>query len=550
MKNIIVSSLTIIVLVFSFSIPIIGQTLHQQIQKANELLFAHQQEMGPGLSISVVKGDQVIYDRQIGYANLEHMIPVSDSTVFLVGSISKQFTTFALLLLEEQGLLSIDDDISDYLPELKGLAYKISIRQLANHTSGFRNSPDLYWLKGKSENDVVGHEEMVNLLLQQKGLNFKPGSRFQYSNGGYVLMAEIVARVSGASFAQFIEEHIFNPIGMNNSLFLDDPTLVIKNLAQSYIKKGDKYYHTPMNRSIVGSTGLYTTTKDLSLWARNYKQPKVGNKAIVQEMIAKSQLNSGDLIAYGLGQESKIYKGQKVIFHGGGDAAYRAYLLRVPEHDFSVAIAGNFDSFNPLNLAYGMIDIFLSEHIEKANPEVIPNYKQEDLQQFAGCYQVFPGLYINILAENDTLFFQSYGYEDQLPLPVIGENEFQFTPFPHCKFVFSDDRLVWHWSDFSYPGKKVTITPPAYSSISIKEYLGTFYSGELETSYTFIKKDNQIVATHSFNPDILLIPIDEDTFISDSGYMGRVEFTRDNHGQIKACKVSGQTAYDIYFERQ
>jgi CubicO group peptidase (beta-lactamase class C family) len=547
--NNIISSLTIIVLFFMFSSSIIGQTPHSQVQKANELLLAHQQESGSGISISVVKEDQIIYDQQIGYANLEHMIPVSDSSIFLVASIAKQFTTFSILLLEDQGLLSIDDDITEYLPELKDLPYSVSIRQLANHTSGFRNNTDINGMRGKRVDDLIDHQEMVTLLLRQKGLNFEPGSRFQYCNAGYVLLAEIIERVSGVSFAQFVEEHIFNPLGMDNSRFLDDPNLVIKNLAQSYQKKGDQYYHKPMNRTIVGSTGLYTTTKDLSLWASNYNQLKVGNKAMVQKMIAKSRLNSGELIPYGLGQESRIYKGLEVIFHGGGDAAYVAYLLRVPAHNFSVAITGNYSTFNPLDLAYGMIDIFLSEYVV-STPEVIPNYTQEELEPFAGCYQIFPGVYINILAENDTLFFQSYGYESKLPLPVIGENEFQFTPFPHCRFVFNEDQLAWYWSDFSYPGKKVTINPPDYADIDIKAYLGSYYSEELETSYRFIEKDGQIIATHTLNPDVLLVPIAEDAFINDSGYMSRVTFIRDDQGQIIACKLSGQDAYDVYFERQ
>ena len=549
MKHIIISSLTIIVLFFVFSFPIIGQTLHSKVQKANELLFAHHQEQGPGISISVVKEDQVIYDRQMGYANLEHMIPISDSSIFLVASISKQFTTFSILLLEDQGLLSIDDDITDYLPELKDLPYSVSIRQLANHTSGLRNNTDINGMRGKKPDDATDHQEMLELILRQKGLNFEPGERFQYCNAGYVLLAEIVERVSGISFAQFVEQHIFNPLGMKNSCFLDAPDLVIKNLAQSYQQRGDQYYSMPMNRTIVGSTGLYTTTKDLSLWASNYNQHKVGNKAIVQKMIAKSRLNSGALIPYGLGQESRTYKGMEVIFHGGGDAGYVAYLLRVPAYNFSVAITGNYSSFNPLDLAYGMIDIFLSEHVIPAS-EVIPNYTQDDLDQFAGCYQVFPGVYINILAENDTLFFQSYGNEGMLPLPVIGENEFQFTPFPHCRFVFRKDQLVWHWSDFSYPGKRVTVNPPDYADIDIEAYLGTYYSEELKTSYRFIGKDGQIIATHNLNPDVLLVPIAEDAFINDSGYMSRVEFVRNDQGNIIACKLSGQAAYGVYFERQ
>lgn len=527
-----------------------AQNTSTQQHKADSLFAIHEQVNGPGLAISVLTEGKLMYKNQQGYANLEHQVPITDQTTFLVGSISKQFTTFSLLLLEEKGLLSLDEDVRTYIQELAELPYTITLRQLANHTSGFRNNSDLYSMKGKTEGDMIDQEEMLALIYRQRGLNFEPGARFQYCNAGYTLLSEVVARVSGLSFAEFVRTHIFEPLGMTQSLFPEKPGTLIKHKAESYQKRGDTYAHIPMNRTIMGSTGLHTTPHDLGIWAMNYDKPRVGNKKLIEKMLKMSSLNSGAKIPYGLGQETKIYKGVKVVFHGGGDAGFRAYLLWIPEYQFSVAVAGNFESFNPLNIAYGMIDIYLSDKIKKLKDPKLPSYTTSELQNFEGEYQIFPGLYIRLIAENDSLFFQSYGTNQRLHLPILGENEFLFPHRPHSKIVFSNGSLNWHFSDFYYPGKRVSLSPPNYEEIPVADYLGTFYSEEIETSYTFTLAGGKIIGQHAFNADILLVPIAEDVFISNRSYLGRVSFVRNQQGKVVSCKISGQKAYEVFFEKK
>lgn len=527
-----------------------GRSQNSLLQKADSLFYIEQRHEDPGVAISVYQNGKMLYKNQMGYALLEHRIPISDSSVFLVGSISKQFTTFSLLLLEKEGKLSIDDPITQYLPELSEMEYTISIRQLASHTSGFRNNYDLNYLKGRTDEDLMSQSDMVSLLLQQKGLNFTPGDQFQYCNAGYTLLAEIVSRVSGMSFSDFVQTNIFQPLEMRNSQFLEDPTHLIMNKVNSYYLSEDGYHYYPMNRTVVGSTGLYTTTEDLIKWHQNFKHNKIGDQGIFSKMIAPNQLNSGQKIAYGLGLETKIYRGVRVVFHGGGDAGFRAYLLSVPQYNFTVAITGNFESFNPLNLAYGMIDIFLSDHLNPRQTPSPPTFSKQQLQKFSGDYQIFPGLYIHIFAKDDSLFFQPYGTTTELALPAISSNEFLFPDRPHSKIVFTSEGLRWHFSDFSYPGKKVHLNPPNYSKIQIDQYLGSFYNSELETTYTFIHRDGKIFATHPINTPIELNPIAEDTFISNTSFLGRVTFIRDQNNVIIGCKISGQTAYNLYFERK
>jgi len=171
------------------------------------------------------------------------------------------------------------------------------------------------------------------------------------------------------------------------------------------------------------------------------------------------------------------------------------------------------------------------------------------MKPFVVQYQVFPFMYIKMIAENDSLFFQSYGSTQKLYLPPLGENEFLFPDRPHSKFVFTQDKLKWHFSDFSYPGKKVVLSPPSYESIKIEDYLGSFYSEEIETSYAFAEQKGKIVASHAFNEDVVLIPIGKDAFITETAFLGRVDFIRDKQGKINACKISSQSAYDVHFQK-
>lgn len=541
-------TLFFIALIFFSTCAFVQNPLNENYtEKVEELLNEYPIKNGPGIAISVIRDGEVIYKKNKGYANLEHMVPITDSTKFVVGSIAKQFTAFSILLLEDEGKLSIDDDIIKYLPELNLLEHKITIKQLINHTSGFRNTYDLNSLRGITDYDLCSQEELVDLLLRQRGSNFVPGDRFQYCNAAYVLLAEIVERVSEKSFANFTKERIFEPLKMTNSLFVDNPHLVVKNKALSYYKQGNDYHYIPFNHSIVGSTGLYSTVGDLCIWANNFDKITVGNQNIIRKMKQKSNLNNGEKIPYALGQELKIYKGLNVVFHGGGDAGFRSYLLRVPDYNLSIAVSGNFESFNPLNLSYGLVDVFLPNEIQEPIKEKVPNYTHKDLRKFEGDYQVFPGLYITIFAEKDSLYFKVYGSEDKLNLPVIAENEFQFPARPHSKFKFYENSLTWHFSDFYYPGNKVILDPPTYESLVLDDYAGLYKSPEIETAYSFIIKDNKLIATHYLNEDVTLIPIEEDTFISNTSHIGRVAFTKNDNGMINGCKISGQSSYNILF---
>jgi len=545
--NMYVFKITRLITVFVLTIllvPIKAQ-IKTETEIADSLVHVYQAKNGPGIAVKVIRNGKTIYTKEVGLANLEDNTLITAETPFHIASVSKQFTAFAALLLESRGLLSMDDDIKKYLPELKDLLFTVRLSQLANHTHGFPNTFELAQLIGVNPDEVMTHAKMVNILLNQRQLNFEPGSQYQYNNAGFTLLAEIVERVSGMPFAKFVKKEIFDPLHMENSIVFDDNSLIIPNKAYAYRKTKSGYAKTPYNFTVVGGSGINTTSTDLALWALNFEEAKIGSTAIFEKMKKPSLLNDGTEIPYGLGLETKSYRGLDLIFHGGGDAGYRSYLMRIPKQHFTVVILGNLESFNPLDLAFGLTDLYLHEHMSPAANTVKPKYSTADLQKWAGNYEIFPGSFFTLLAKDDGLFIQPFGQQENYALPVEGDGIFTYPYAAHSKFVFDKKGLHWHFSDFSYLCTKVNIHLP--KTVVREDFIGAFWNERLHTAYTLTVKDGQLIASHALNSAITLHPLAKDTFYATAGFFGKVEFKRNKQGKIVSFLLSGQNINQFPF---
>jgi len=252
--------------------------------------------------VAVVNNNEIVFKKGYGSANLEYEIPNSPSTVFHIASVSKQFTVFSILILEKEGKLSFEDDIRKYIPEVPDFGETITLKHLASHTSGLRDQWDLLSMAGWRPDDVISTEHILKIVSKQKELNFKPGEEFTYCNTGFTLLAEVVARVSGKTFAEFTEERIFKPLKMSSTLFYDDHEKIVKNRAYSYYTENEKYKKSVLNYANVGATSLFTTVEDLALWSMNFSSHVVGDKDIVNKMNALAYLNNGETFGGAYGQ--------------------------------------------------------------------------------------------------------------------------------------------------------------------------------------------------------------------------------------------------------
>jgi len=349
--------------------------------KVDQLVKKWSNPAAPGCVVVVVSDGQVVYQHSGGLANLEFGIPLSLSTVFLIASLSKQFTAFAIFMLAQGGKLSLDDDVRKYIPELPKFGKTIKVQHLVHHTSGLREYTALAEFAGWRGEDVMTEDDFMSLVCRQKELNFDPGAEYNYSNTNYHLLGMIVRKVSGKSLAEFSREKIFEPLGMKETIFRDDFRQVIKNAAASYSPDRDGFAHEFIANGISGATNVHTTAGDLVIWDRNFYDGKVGGKKAVEAMQTRGKLNDGTEVDYAGGLYIGKYRGQKTVEHGGAHGGFRTALQRFPEHRLTIIALANVSDF-PDDITDKIADVFLEEKLGPAKKKFLPKKDKKDAQPF------------------------------------------------------------------------------------------------------------------------------------------------------------------------
>ncbi len=532
------------------------------VEKSVDKLFSFwDKENSPGAAVAIVQDGEVIYQNAYGKANLEYDIPNSPATIFHIASVSKQFTVFAILLLEQEGKLKLDDDVRKYIPEVPDFGHKITLRHLASHTSGLRDQWNLLALAGWRLDDVITKEHIMKLVAKQKDLNFKPGDEYTYCNTGFTLLAEVVARVSGKSFPEFTEENIFDPLGMTNTLFYDDHEKVVKNRAYSYFFSGNGRKKSVLNYANVGATSLFTTVQDLSKWVANFKELKIGTKSIITTMNTPAVLNNGKTFGGALGQFVGSYKGLNEIQHGGADAGYRSYLTRFPDQNFAVIVLSNAAEFNGGHIAHKIVDIYLKDQFKSAakkNNTTAEKNKSESfevdkeiIETYLGDFELQPGVIISITEDNGKLIGKATG-QDKVPLKAISKTEFivENTEFK-IEFIPNGKNkvTVLKLHQGGSASEAIRTTPFNKSDVDINRYTGNFYSEELTTYYTMKNIDGKLTALHSRMNNTMLEPTQRNIFSGSTWYMGKVEFIMNNNNQVTGFKVSSGRVRNLLFQK-
>lgn len=327
----------------------------------------------PGAAVTVVKDGEIVLSRGYGLAQLEHGVPITPTTVFHVASVSKQFTAFAVAMLADQGRLSLDDDVRTHIPELPDFGPTVTVRHLVHHTSGIRDQWALLALGGWRLDDVITHEQIMRLLSRQEELNFEPGAEYLYSNSGFTLLAEIVARVTGQSFPEWTAENVFEPLGMSDTHVHDDHERVVPGRAYSYSEGGDGFSNAVLSYANMGATSLFTTSEDLAKWELNLDRGTVGGPDVLRQVHERGVLNDGDTLAYAFGLGVDEYRGLRRVGHSGGDAGFRTYVARFPDQDFAVVVLSNLGSFNPAARAMEIADAYLEGALDPPAAAATPS---------------------------------------------------------------------------------------------------------------------------------------------------------------------------------
>ncbi len=323
----------------------------------------------PGGQVAVRHRGELIYRRCFGLANLEYAVPVKEDTAFHVASVSKQVTVLALLMLQEEGKLSIEDDVRRYLPDLIRFSEPVTLRQMMNNLSGIRDQWELMTLRGIRYIDSITTADVLETVKLQKRLNFAPGSRYMYSNSNFTLLAEIIRRVSGRELPDFAKERIFAPLGMTHTFVRQGHWDTVAGMAVSYADDGTGCFEpAPLNFATWGATSMNTTAQDLLRLLEHYEHPTLCSAASVAEMKRNALLSGGTPGGYGGGLFVGEYKGHPYYQHSGGDAAFLAQVYAFPEDGLQIAITANTDNTHPGVAALRIADLVLGLAEEEAAP--------------------------------------------------------------------------------------------------------------------------------------------------------------------------------------
>jgi CubicO group peptidase (beta-lactamase class C family) len=366
------------------------------VDKEVDAIFAKWSTSTPGCAVGVSVGTRPVVLKAYGMADLEHDVRNTPNTIFEAGSVAKQFTAMAVMLLVKDGKLSLDDPVRKHIPELPDYQVPLTIRHMLNHTSGLRDWGSVASIAGAPRTTrEYTHGHVLDIVSRQKSLNFKPGDHYSYSNTGYNLSAIIVSRVSGMSFAEFSKQRIFEPLGLKSTSWRDDHTRIVKGRAIAYTDTNGTFTTEMPFENVHGNGGLLTTVGDLLKWNQNFWKPIVGDTALVAEMQKTGMFNDGKPQDYALGLMVGELRGVKNISHSGSTAGYRAHLNRFPDALTSVAVLCNVSSGDATRSANRVSEVLVADRMKPAAPPapatppvpaLVPQPSAPVLAAYAGGY--------------------------------------------------------------------------------------------------------------------------------------------------------------------
>jgi CubicO group peptidase (beta-lactamase class C family) len=534
--------------------------------KVDAVFHEYDRSDSPGCVLGVYRDGKIAYERGFGMANLELGIANSPQSVFDIGSTSKQFTAFSIHLLAREGKLSLDDDIRKWIPEVPSYGKTVTIRHLLHHTSGLRDYIEVMSLQGMQEEDWTTEADALAAIARQKAPNFAPGDDYLYSNSGFFLLGVIVKRASGQSLRDFAQARIFGPLGMRHTQFNDSHNRIVPNRATGYSKAdGGGGFDIDMGDwEQVGDGAVQTTVEDLQLWDQNFYEPRVGDRALLDEMLTVGVLNSGKKLTYASALVRGTYRGLPTVSHGGAWVGYRAQLLRFPQQHFSVASLCNLAEANPTALAYGVADVYLAAQLQPveapkpaAKAAAPVKVSAADLQRLAGGYREPSSFEVFTLDVRQGQLEGKWGRRTIRLVPTAsgrfrlegfsaGPREVEVLSAPAGAGSRPKLRLSW-----TEDGEKETetyepVTLWSPTAAEVRTFAGRYTSEEIDTTWTLAVDGDQLFIRHRGLPEDPLRPTVDGVFVV-RGIM--LAFQKDATGRVTGFTVNEGRARDIAFRK-
>jgi len=536
-------------------------------QQAIDALFDQWKENSnqPGLVAGLVKDGEILYLKGYGSADISNQKPITPQSTFNISNLSKQFTAFALLQLEENGQLSMSDDIRKYVPEVPDFGTRITLKHLISQSSGLHDFWVAKELAGWSAQDVFTQEDALTLVNRQQELDYLPGTEFSRTTVGLILLVEVVEKVTGMSFAEYTKQHIFDPLGMKNTQFSDDPNAIIPHEAIPYQTVEDEVEVNRSNLGILGAAGLYSSAEDLCKWYLNFHTPKVGSPALIKKMESPVTLDNGRPYVPGSG---KLLYGQ-LFEHGergipkqwsyGFAGGHSVNIFRFHHQGITGFVLGNGGTYNgyyAMQMIFQVIDAVFPEPEQVDFGKIsIKKLSSQQLAAFEGYYWNEKGAYARrVYVENDTLHYARIGQNRVSKFVPLGADKFQMLvnsdDYIYVEFDRKDgkNRMAFYPKD----GDKAIsyrYQPKDYAISELVDFTGTYYAPSLDVTYTLSVEEGQLVARNLRKGTIPFISIKEDVFVSSSWFFNSLQFSRNARGKVTGFKVVGDGLATLKFKK-
>jgi len=527
----------------------------------DQLMSPYDGDDSPGAAVQVWRDGRTLYSKAYGMANLAYDIPFETDTRTNIGSTSKQFTAFAIMLQAERGLLSLDDDIRKHIPELPKFEETITVRHLLTHTSGLREFLNLLMMSGRrlDHGDWIDRSEIIDIVQRQPALQNAPGAEWNYNNTAFGLAALIVERTSGQDFHVFMQENVFGPLGMTRTMVRPTPEHIVPGMSEGYTPGKDGFRQIGDLGGAVGAGGIYSTVEDLQTWVQNYASPLVGSAEIFDEMMTSYVLTNGDETGYGYGLFIDEQRGLRRVHHGGADVAHRSMLVYYPEINAGITVQSNhagFDSSVAFQLAAAFFaDAMESEDEEPGEGDFDPEaYDPEDFDDYVGRYAIdaSPNFILTFTREDDTFYTQTTG-QQQLEIVPTSDSTFALTVV-EASVVFHRneegevDGLTLNQNGQNHATRLDDDEAAAWDPTleDLADFEGRYFSEELETFYTVALEDEALVVHHRRRRDANLTAGEEDAFTGGGLFYS---FERDRNGAVIGFYVANGRTRDVRFER-
>jgi CubicO group peptidase (beta-lactamase class C family) len=504
--------------------------------------------------VLVSQNNQVVFSKAYGLASITYNIPNTTNTVFNIGSVSKQFTAMGILLLQQEGKISLDDDIRKYLTDINNFGKPITIRHLLHHTSGLRSAPEFLGLAGWRDGDAISNEDFYRYVCKQKTLNMETGSAYMYTNSGYILLAKIIETVTQQSFKTWMQDKVFKPLAMDATFIEEDASNILPNVASSYTEVGPSQFKSIENYDqTYGASNVYSTSTDLLKWTQHFIQPKPAWKSAFEALQTLDLLSNGAKNNYAFGLFIDAFYGNKRIQHTGAIAGFRSVVYCYPDDQLIIIVLTNFSSPNQPNYGDPLSQLFLQDKSEK--PKAQQPYKalalaEETLKKYEGSYWSNDNNFVRkIVLENNTLWYVRNPKKKSALIP-IQENLFKMDG------VQDDVRLQFDLktNQFNFiTNEKVTDVFEKYddepiTAATLEAYVGTYYSDELETSYTITLTNSALIGYHSRFGTFEIQLLKKD--VLDFSGMAIAKCGRNAKRAVTGFGVSINRVKNVWFERK